>query len=202
MIPTPRRLFTLAAAAVLALAPVVAEAQSILFRHDGRAGSGTIGDISFTDRGFSIFASGDIGARQSYSAGFFIDHLSARIEIEGIGSFDFVTGTRTFVNNASQLVGFSRAGTTGADLFNGPFNSAFSSWDMTTDIGPIAGNASLIQWGGSPVVTSGGTLVFASSTTAASFTATTNVVPEPSTYALLATGLVSLVVVARRRRSA
>lgn len=193
------RLRAFAAAVLLAAVPAVVHAQNIFFRHTGENGSGTIGTTTFTNRAFTVLATGNTGARQSFSGGFFIDHVNASIDISGVGTFNFVTATRTFVNNSFDIVGFSRAGGGGADLYNGPTSIAFDTWAMLTSIGPIAGSANLLQWTNSPVQTSGGVLVFNSATMPAVFQAT--VVPEPSTYALVATGLVALVVVSRRRRS-
>lgn len=188
------RLILLAAALQLS-----ALAAPITFTSTG-TGTGSIGATNFTDANFVITAIGDTTARQDLGGGVFvIFHTSAQIDISGVGVFDFITGTRTFVNQGAPIVGFSRA--SGLDLLNGPNNAAFSSWDMLTSIGPINGTANLLQWGSSPVDTSGGVLSFSDGSSATSFTATVGEVPgvpEPSTWTLLLGGMVLAGAIRRR----
>ncbi|RMH13864.1 MAG: hypothetical protein D6695_02810 [Planctomycetota bacterium] len=181
----------LSIAAAVCAAPALAA--PIEFTHFG-SGSGTIDGVSFSTT-FTITAVGNTDDRVDIGFGYFIDHLSASITIGSIGTYDFITATRTFVNNSNQIVGFSRAGISGADLFNGPIDPFFASWDMTTSTDFITGSGNLLQWGLSDVVTSGGVLYFDDFTTDAAFVAT--IVPAPASIGLLAlTGLAAT----RRRR--
>jgi hypothetical protein len=169
-----------------------APAASIEFIHTG-TGSGTIGTTAFTGAPFTITEFADTTNRASSSEGFFVDDTSASISIGTLGTFGFTTGTRTFVNNNFSIIGFSREGIFGADLYNGPTNAAFAAYDLLTSIGPIGGTALLLQWTVSPVDTTGGILTFASATTDGTFRAITGaVVPEPGTFLLLASGLAGL----------
>ncbi len=180
----------------------------ITFTHTG-TGSGDIGGTGFTDAAFTITAAGNTANRLSYTNGFFIDHDSSSIAIAGVGTFSFITGTRTFVSNVSSTVGFSRAGTLGADLYNGPTDVVFATWDMLTSLGPIPGFGGLLQWNSSPVNTSGGVLVFEDRAgIAATFQAVVQqeppeVIPEPAS-AVIWTLLAAVVGVAlaRRRKTA
>jgi len=182
---------TLICAVAAMVLAVSAEAGLVMFTHEGN-GNGTLDGNPFSASDFVITAVGDTGDRASYSSGWFIDHSSASISIDGLGDFDFLTGTRTFVNNDSQTVGFSREGISGADLFDGPTNAEFATWYMLDPIGPISGSGSLMQWTNYTVNTTGGILVFDSGSSDATFMA----IPEPATLALL--GLGSLLL--RRRR--
>ena len=166
-------------------------AAPIMFTHTG-TGSGTIDEVSFSDAEFTITALGATENRQVTGPGltYFIDHDSASIEINGVGTLEFVTATRTFVNPVVSLVGFSRAGSGGFDLFNGPNNVAFSTWDMLDSIGPINGSGVLLLWDALPVVTDAGVLVFSDSTSIATFQAV--VVPEPASMFLMLIGVVVL----------
>jgi len=184
---------------VLIFSAVCSYADIITITHTG-VGSGTIGSIAVTDAAFTITDVGDTASRQSYLDGYSIDDTSASIDISGVGTFDFTTGTRTFVNNTFDEIGFSRAGIDGADLFDGPVNSAFGTWGMLTSIGPTDGTGSLLQWSLSPVDTTGGVLAFNDGSSDTVFTASVTV-PEPSSLALLAVGLLGVVVSLARWRS-
>jgi len=170
----------------------MALAVPITFIHEGGGGAGTIGNFFFEPTGFVITATGDTDDRTSFGNGFSIVHLTASIAIDGVGTFDFITGTRTFVNNSLSLVGFSRA--SGTDLFDGPTNADFAAWDMLSSIGPIPGTGELLQWQLSPINTSGGVLVFNDErSTEASFTAIVGTpVPVPGSIVLVMLGLVGM----------
>lgn len=167
----------------------------ITFTHQG-FGTASIGGHRSVDVAFTITAAGDTVNRQSLESGFFIEHTSASISIAGVGAFTFLTPTRTFVNNGFQVVGFSRAGVPGGDLFFGPNSDFLSTWDMRSSIGPVAGTGALLQWRagilwGTDILTTGGRLDFEDTESLAIFSATTGAatVPEPSTLTLLGLGL-------------
>jgi hypothetical protein len=188
----------------------------ITFTYTG-SGSGALNGISFGDTApvaFTITATGDTDHRQTFGSGlttgFFIEHESltptaptASISITGLGIFDFVTDSRTFVNNSNNasngVIGFSRVASQsdpGSDLFNGPPNAVPGIWDMLTDIGPIKGTGRLLQWSSTfpDVVTTGGVLEFnTNESTPWTFQAIVGSVPEPvpepGTLALLGLAL-------------
>ena len=166
-------------------------------------GSGSVGSTAFTDDSFTITELLDTANRQSFTGGYFIDDTSASIAISGIGTFGFTTPTRSYVNDISE--GFSRATYAGNDLLDAPDNSAFSTWDMTTSIGPFTGIGEILQWSLSPVLTTGGTLVFNTDeipTVTFQAVAGTASTPEPGSLALIGLGLLGLGWKARRRRGA
>jgi hypothetical protein len=171
----------------------------ITYVHTG-FGSGTLGGVAFgalAPVAFTITALGDTDNVTVCGATCLDnDNLDADILIAGLGTFDFTTATRFFVNSNVGIVGFSRS--SGADLFNGPL---IGPWDMLSSFGPVAGTGNLLQWTNSPVVTDGGVLIFNSGSTAATFTATVTAVPEPLTLALFGAGLAGLAVIRRRRKA-
>lgn len=165
-------------------------ATAITFTHQG-SGAGTLGGAPFGPSDFTITLEADTANRLPCGGGdcFSIDATSASIVIDGLGTFDFVTGTRTFVNGS--VVGFSRS--SGADLFNGPSSAALLGYELDASIGPVGGSGSLLQWTLSDVVTSGGVLVFESAQSRAVFTARLgNDVPEPAGLLLVGAALLAL----------
>ena len=173
------------------------QAALITFEYDVTGSiTGTLGGVGFSTTNIVLTGIGDNVNRETFGNGFFIDHDSASIEIAGVGTFDFHSGTRTFVNNASQTVGWSRAGFGGSDLMNGPTNAAFGAWDMFSSIGPITGSGSILQWTRGDIFTSGGLLNINSTSVEITFTAIK--VPGPGTLALL--GVAGGLVGRRRRR--
>jgi hypothetical protein len=140
---------------------------------------------------------GDTTSRDTIGPNVFdIDHTSATVEIVGVGTYNFITPTRTFVNN--QTVGFSRS--SGADLLNGPSDALLGPWEMLTSVGPVSGSGNFLQWTLSDMDTDGGVLVFGGRPTSIEFQAVVGGnVPAPAAMSLFGFGLFSLGVVRRRR---
>lgn len=159
-----------------------AQGAIITMIHSG-AGSGSIDGNSF-DSSFTITAVGNTDNRVTLGTdAYSIQHISAEITIGGMGTFDFVSATRTF---SAAGVGF---GSNDADLFSGPSDSLLDTWDMLSSIGPVSGVAALLQWTLFDVETSGGILVFDDLQTTGTFEAIVegdgggSQVPEPASLA-------------------
>jgi hypothetical protein len=201
---TIRSALPLAVLAVTALLPWKASAQMMTFIHTGTSGSGTIGGNAFSDRPFTITATGNTPNRENGNRISSIAHDTASIEIDGVGLFTFVSRTRTFFNDDFDLVGFSRAyGHGSTDLYNGPASAALDGWDMLRSIGPVSGPTNLLQWNKALVIiTSGGELIFDNARTTGSFQAVfvPAAVPEPGSVALFLTVGVTCLLALRPRR--
>ena len=159
-----------------------ANADPIILTHAG-IGSGEIGGQVFSNREFEIIAQANTNNIESFSGGFFADHELVVIDIDGVGEFDFVTGTRTISSNEFANVGFSRTDSLSPldYLVDGPIDAAFLDYDLTTDLGPITGGGFLRNWDNGAIVTSGGVLEFNDTFNFGfSFSAELTPVPEPS----------------------
>jgi len=161
------------------------------------SGTGSLGDTPFSNALFTITAHGNTDAREFDGFDVYsITHTSATIEIEGLGTYSFLSGTRTFVTQSLALAGLSRPPIDGFDLYYAPTDSAFATWDMLTSIATISGGSELLQWGVEEVVTSGGVLDFLNGSPEGTFQA---IVPEPSSIVLSAFAFIGLAAFARRR---
>jgi hypothetical protein len=164
-------------------------AAPIMFTYSG-TGSGSVGSLSFANSPFTITAMGDTSAREERGLGmgleYSIGHISAAISIQGVGTYEFTSSTRTWVNNYLQFAGFSRSDSFGLIYIS--TNSAFGSWSMLSGVGPATAMAGLQDWGGRypPVLTDGGALIFNDSTCLITLEAT--LVPEPACGVLVMCG--------------
>lgn len=192
-------------AAVALAASAASTAVPITFTHEG-VGTGSLDNqLFFDEKAFKITVEADTDDRLNCVLGCqYINAISASIQISGLGTFDFVTATRTFANG--NTVGFSRAGEFGADLFSGPQDSALANYELDTAIGPISSSDGgvLQQWEADPygeVVTTGGVLFMNfDPDTPVIFTAQLgHAVPEPSSLVLACAALFALGL--RRRRA-
>ena len=189
-----------AAAMLTAWASPAAQAAPIEVTISG-TGSGTLGSLSFSDAGFTIRTTGDTAARRTID--FFPPEVydvpmdTAEISIAGLPTATFSLPTRVFVNHGRggpASAGFSRGGSDGTDILNIE-SSAFATWDLLTNIGPVfdATLGPLSQAGN--LGTSAGPLTF---TAYRNGTFNAVVVPEPA--GLIAVAASALPLLLRRRR--
>ena len=182
-------------ALLLVVCATTARATPIAFFYTG-AGSGTLDGVPFTNATFTIAALADTANRilvASSPTVYTTVHDSAAISLDGFGSLQFVSSTKSFVNQGTgsggSAVGFARANSN--DLFDLFAGSSFHLWEMLTSIGPTNATGVLTQWSGvgnPDVITSGGILRF---NDASSVTATFQAVllPEPSSGCGMIVGL-------------
>jgi len=178
----------------LAVLSIPAFAAPITITFQGH-GSGSLNGVVFGDEAFTITENADTANIVQIGLGvFYLDSSSASINIEGVGDFSFISGTRTWYGGS--VVGFSRSGADGVNLFNSygtlpPSDSPLFGWNIQTTIGPLVSLGQLYQWSFLPVNTSGGPLFFNDGDSEMIFQATveTSNVPEPTSLSLAVSGL-------------
>jgi hypothetical protein len=178
----------------LVVEPSVARALSITSVFQG-TGSGTIGAATFTDAEFVITTNADTANVQNFGEGWFLADDFASITINGVGSADFLASTFVFVNNDNSLVGFNEDSV--FDLLDLLCDIDCSTWDMTTEFGPVFDPSPLAIENFVDVETTLGLLTMSS---AASVTYQATLVPEPCMASQLGAGLIGLAIAQRRRR--
>ena len=127
---------------------------------------------------------------------------TATIQVESLGTFAIEGPVEFFDNQVTSIAGISTTTTSGGDgdIILATENAAFTSYTGATSIGPLSGAASPLETG---FYTSDGyTVLLPSSYTgvdAAPSTLTAAVTPEPSSIALLGTGMLGIAGVVRKR---
>jgi hypothetical protein len=193
---------------VLSTLAITAHAEPITFT-ETLTGGGILGS-SFTNQLITITGIGNTSNVEFSSAtGLYTLDLSSVTVQEGSSPVDTFTGSmEAFVSDDGFIAGFEQLTPRNVNLaaVTGEFNgSSFSD--------PFAGftlNSSISETGGTEVpqstsfATTGGSLVFETFSDTATFSATVSPapVPEPSSFALLATGLLGVAETARRKLKA
>jgi hypothetical protein len=96
-------------AAIFYFVASVAFAVEVQFVQTG-IGSGIVGTTSFRNATFTITSIGDTSNRfliPAFQNGFCIPNDSSSIAIDSMGTFQVLSGTTIFVDNADSLVGYS-----------------------------------------------------------------------------------------------
>jgi hypothetical protein len=192
------RLCLLLAALAFVSSGVAAKAESITFTVTDTA-SGSIGVQTFTNQNITVTFTGDTpNVAYSNVDYYYIAPGTTTVQIGSLGTFTFTDPTRFFDNQISSIAGIGLS--SGHSILD-TGNAAFASYADTTSIGPLSGTS----YSSTSFLfnTSSGPLDFtsvgATSTLTASLGAPAAATPEPSSIALLATGILGFAGVIRRR---
>jgi hypothetical protein len=155
---------------------------------DSAVVSGTLGGNAFTDQLLTLTLTADTSGLTGNPQG--LIHTSPATTTFTLGSLNgtITDTTMAFSEPEADLAGITDSSGIGTIL--GTFNAAFATYDLATPIGPLSGSAAT-ELG--PFGTTLGTLNFTTSPTSATFAATAQSVPEPSSLTLcVIAGLVGL----------
>ena len=160
-------------------------------------GIGSLGGTPFNNVLVTIVLTTDTSTITGGS-GVFFDIGPATVTVAGLGTATFTDTMEAVVSQGCPCAGISDETTDRAVMFD--TNSAFSTYDLSTAIGPLLGESSGNS--GLGFSTSMGAFILSSSLNnedhPATFTATTvGSVPEPGTLGLLAAGIALFLI--RRR---
>jgi hypothetical protein len=162
-----------------------------------QTGIGSLGGKAFNDVLVTIVLTTDTSTITGGS-GVFFDIGPATVTVAGLGTATFTDTMQAVVSQGCPCAGISDETTDRSVMFD--TNSAFSTYDLSTAIGPLLGESSGNS--GLGFSTSMGAFILSSSLNneghPATFTATTvGSVPEPGTLGLLAAGIALFLI--RRR---
>ncbi len=179
---------TALAVLVLALGTTCAMGAPITFTWDGTA-SGTVGMTSFVDAAFTITMTADTDSVGTGPYYMYLVGLSTTIDVAGIGTATFTAPKQILVAPEYHGLGFEAVG--GYDYLD-MSSTAFDTYDLTTDLGPVFDAAPVAVGQFANVGSSLGdiTLVRAYDVTFNARTEDSGSVPEPSALAFVLCGAV------------
>jgi PEP-CTERM motif len=160
--------------------------------------SGSLNGVSFTDATVLLTMNNSTTNVTTGGPGLFFNVGTVTLSIDGGPAVTFTDPTHVFSDQGPPAgAGFKDVSRSEDMLDTG--SASFATYDLTTSIGPIVGSSVIND--GLSFPTTGGAFVLTSAGEA-TFTAATNAIPEPSTWAMMLIGFAGLGYVGYRRARA
>lgn len=151
-------------AAVLTAGAVFASPISIVFTLSG--GTGTLDGTAFTSSEITVTATADTDDSGNVvnppNDVWYVPNSSVTIDIDGLGSFDFLIDTYSYANHGNGATGLSGFGTMPGEGFSLMFTQDFgtSNYRYDTTFAKETGTNAFVNWSLNLVQTTGGFLEF------------------------------------------
>jgi len=188
-------------ALALLIVPGLGYANSIIVT-ESAIGSGSLGSNSFSNSLLTLTATGDTSNVVNVGGLYVLPGITVAIDVATLGTTANLTDkAQVFDNQPGPIY----AGIIDTTVLTGglptiildTFNSAFSSYALTTSIGPIQGTSGGVS--GVSFNTNQGSFVLSSLSNNPTFTASVASAPEHATPVLLGLGMMALAALKRRR---
>jgi hypothetical protein len=152
--------------------------------------TGTIGSQSFSDALVTLTLTADTSGITESSGVFSTSAAMATVNIASIGNATFTNDLVFFNEPGASEAGFEDFSAVGGSaVVLAIFSASLDTYELASPIGPITGDA---HNGGGSFATTLGTLFLQQPENSGTFTATIQSVPEPTSIAMLGTGILTL----------
>jgi hypothetical protein len=172
---------------------------TLLTYSDSFVGSGSFDGVSFTDQLVTLSITADSTTAQNLGGGIFEIGGPLIVAVNGLGSADFADLGGVFVNNTTHVQTIDPTTNALAPAYDVYTSSSLSGYDLSTTFGPLVFTTASGPYGNGAKADTNLTIDSSSSVTF-QVSAASSAVPEPASIGIMATGLILLLLLSRKRQ--